>query len=163
MYHHKKLKKLSQKMQAFWDWDVFGNKLRRNVSDIHHVVRRIYIAVATVNALALLLYVIKPVLLQTRMLPVLRYDWCNMDEDPCFYFTYFLQAIEFTEVYIVNTGFDAFFISLITYSYCELQIIKYGFQNYQSDGKYPKTFSELIEHHNTVLRFEFFFISKAFK
>lgn len=152
-YHHKKLLKLSKSLKNFWSWDIFGEQLKNELYDVHTFLKKTYLMFATANLGTLLLFILKPILMQIRVLPILRYTWCNMDENSCYFLLYGLQALEFIFVYLVVTGYDALFIGLVAYSYCELEKIKYGFRNYKNCKNAAKTYAELIDHHNLLLDF----------
>lgn len=133
---------------------MFGIELKRNVHDIHKFLRTTYYTIAMVNLCTLFIYELKPIVTNVREMPVIRYYWCDIEMNSCYFVLYVIGLIEFIYIYTINTGFDALFISLMAYSYCELEKIKCGFKNYKNDERNDaKSYAELIEHHNVVLNF----------
>lgn len=146
-------------LKKFWASDRYGVKAKHAMNYYQFFVRKVLLVFRVIIGLTGSLYLSKPFLEGKRMLPMLCYTFCDIQDNSCYSFYYIMLICSLTSQCITLVGFDGLFFILLVCGYSELEQLEYGFDRLNVDKsslanqEYAlQEMGTLIEHHNLVLK-----------
>nr|QBB72959.1 odorant receptor [Protaetia brevitarsis] len=106
-------------------------------------------------------FMIKPMLIQQRILPSVAYSPCDIQYSlTCYLVNYICQCCAGIYAALMISAIDLVFFSLLFYGYFELEYVKINLLNLKVDKKYsgddPKVLKDIafiVEHHDQTFRY----------
>ncbi|XP_071056610.1 odorant receptor 45b-like [Onthophagus taurus] len=156
---HDRFQKLFAKMDQMWPNNIYGSELELKIQTYQASFKRTFIAYRATIWITTITYISKPLLTLSRSFATAWYIPCDYHENFCYVSIIVAQSLYIAILAFAVVVFDFIFFSFLFNIYCELEKIKFGFNNLrvledsnQDDPNILTEFFKLVKHHNFLLR-----------
>lgn len=143
---------LFHRLEKFWPVDKFDKKSKKIIVNIQRKTVQILKTYKILLCSSGFIYLLKPLFERRKVLSVAWYSFCSFEDNKCYIGNYILQGVYISRFILSIYYFDNLFFIFLSYSYCELEQVKYGLLHLNVYHRHVlRQMAALVRQHNRAL------------